>query len=38
VWITKKLIGTKYYIEDPDGYGSVGSLSNDALKNTASWE
>ena len=35
---TKKLIGTKYYIEDPDGYGSVGSLSNDALKNTASWE
>ena len=34
---TKK-IGTKYYLEDPDGYGSVGSLTNDALKNTSSWE
>ncbi|MBZ0179476.1 MAG: hypothetical protein K8F36_09295 [Melioribacteraceae bacterium] len=31
-------IGTKYYIEDPDGYGSIGSLTSDALKNTASWE
>lgn len=30
--------GTKYLIEDPDGYGTVGSLDNDALKNTASWE
>ena len=30
--------GTKYYLEDPDGYGSIGSLDNDALKNTASWE
>lgn len=33
-----KIFGTKYYIEDPDGYGTIGSLDNDALKNTASWE
>jgi hypothetical protein len=32
------VVGTKYYLEDPDGYGSIGSLDNDALKNTASWE
>lgn len=31
-------IGTLYYIEDPDGYGSIGSVDNEALKNTASWE
>ena len=30
--------GTRYYIEDTDGYGSIGSLESDALKNTASWE
>jgi hypothetical protein len=30
--------GTRYYLEDPDGYGSIGSLESDALKNTASWE
>jgi len=30
--------GTRYYLEDPDGYGSIGSLETDALKNTASWE
>ncbi len=35
---TTFVIGTKYYIEDPDGYGSIGSLSSAALKNTASWE
>ena len=35
---TNITLGTRYYIEDPDGYGSVGSLSSDALKNTASWE
>jgi len=35
---TTKKIGTKYYLEDPDGYGSIGSITNDALKNTASWE
>jgi hypothetical protein len=33
-----KVIGNRYYLEDPDGYGSVGSLESDALKNTASWE
>jgi len=31
-------IGNRYYIEDVDGYGSVGDLSSDARKNTASWE
>ncbi|HKI79852.1 MAG TPA: hypothetical protein VKA26_15025 [Ignavibacteriaceae bacterium] len=30
--------GTKYYLEDPDGYGTIGSLDDDALKNTSSWE
>lgn len=30
--------GTLYYIEDPDGYGTVGSTDNPALKNTSSWE
>ena len=34
----KTLIGKKYYIEDPNGYGTIGSLDNEALKNTASWE
>ena len=29
--------GTRYYLEDPDGYGTIGSLETDALKNTASW-
>ncbi|BDQ01483.1 hypothetical protein [Ignavibacterium sp.] len=37
--VEKKIVkGTRYLIEDPDGYGTVGSLDNDALKNTASWE
>lgn len=31
-------MGTRYYIEDPDGYGSIGDVYSDALKNTASWE
>ncbi len=35
---TTKVIGNRYYLEDPDGYGSIGSLENDAKKNTASWE
>ncbi|MBT8386954.1 MAG: hypothetical protein KJO12_06040 [Ignavibacteria bacterium] len=35
---TTVTLGTRYYLEDPDGYGSVGSLNSDALKNTASWE
>ena len=30
--------GTRYYLEDIDGYGTIGSLDTDALKNTASWE
>ena len=32
------VFGTRYYLEDPDGYGTIGDLHNDALKNTASWE
>lgn len=35
---TSKSIGTRYLIEDPDGYGTIGSIESDALKNTASWE
>ncbi len=35
---TVKQIGTMYYIEDPDGYGTVGSTTNQALLNTVSWE
>lgn len=31
-------IGDRYFIEDPDGYGTVGDLYNEALKNTLSWE
>lgn len=31
-------IGERYYIECPDGYGSIGSLTSDALRNTATWE
>ena len=32
------VIGTKYYLECPDGYGTIGDLTDVALKNTASWE
>jgi hypothetical protein len=32
------VVGNRYYLNDPDGYGSVGSLESDALKNTASWD
>jgi hypothetical protein len=35
---TNVTLGSRYYLEDPDGYGTVGDLFNDALKNTASWE
>jgi hypothetical protein len=35
---TVRVLGTKYYLEDPDGYGTVGDLHNEALKNTSSWE
>jgi hypothetical protein len=35
---TTVVLGTRYYLEDPDGYGTIGDIYNDALKNTASWE
>ncbi len=35
---TSITFGTRYYLEDLDGYGTIGSLDTDALKNTASWE
>lgn len=35
---TIMIFGNRYYLEDPDGYGSIGDVYNDALKNTASWE
>ncbi len=35
---TTFVLGTKYFLEDPDGYGTVGDLFNDAMKNTSSWE
>jgi len=35
---TNITIGTRYLLKDPDGYGKIGDLYNDALKNTASWE
>ena len=31
-------IGTRYLVGCPDGYGKIGDLFSDALKNTASWE
>ena len=31
-------MGNLYYLEDPDGFGSIGSTTDQALKNTASWE
>ncbi len=35
---TLKKVGTRYLIEDPDGYGAIGDIESDAKKNTASWE
>lgn len=35
---TNITIGTRYLLECPDGYGKIGDLYSDALKNTASWE
>ena len=35
---TTTVIGTLYLLECPDGYGSIGDLENQGLKNTASWE
>lgn len=32
------VIGKRYLIDDPDGYGSIGSVDDDAKKNTSSWE
>ncbi|MCF8241286.1 MAG: hypothetical protein K9J16_07855 [Melioribacteraceae bacterium] len=32
------VMGDRYLLEDPDGYGTIGDLYNDALKNAASWE
>ncbi|MEX2089742.1 MAG: hypothetical protein WEB62_08210 [Bacteroidota bacterium] len=28
----------KWYVEDPNGYGSIGTLSDDSKVNKASWE
>ncbi|HEX9614504.1 MAG TPA: hypothetical protein VGA55_03330 [Bacteroidota bacterium] len=28
----------KYFLEDPDGYGSIGTLTDDTRVNKASWE
>lgn len=35
---TTIVLGKRYFLKDPDGYGTIGSLYDDALKNTASWE
>jgi hypothetical protein len=35
---TNTVMGTLYFVECPDGYGTIGSLESQALKNTASWE
>ncbi len=32
------VIGTRYLVEGPDGYGKIGDLYSDALINAASWE
>lgn len=37
--IEKKTVkGKRYFVECPDGYGSIGDIDRDALLNTASWE
>lgn len=33
-----RTIGQRYFIGCPDGYGSIGDVRSDAMKNTASWE
>lgn len=35
---TTLVLGSRYFLEDPDGYGTVGELNSDAKKNTSSWE
>jgi len=31
------VVGSRYYLECPDGYGSIGDLRNDLKLNVASW-
>jgi len=33
-----RTIGQRYFIKCPDGYGTIGDVKNEALKNTGSWE
>ncbi len=33
-----RTIGQRYFVGCPDGYGSIGDVRSDAMKNTASWE
>jgi hypothetical protein len=33
-----RTIGQRYFLSCPDGYGTIGDLRSDAMKNTASWE
>ena len=35
---TNTTMGNLYLLEDPDGHGTIGSTTDEALKNTASWE
>ncbi len=35
---TSVTIGSMYYLESPDGFGSIGDLENSSRKNVASWE
>jgi hypothetical protein len=35
---TTTVIGSLYFLECPDGYGTVGDLESPTLRNTASWE
>lgn len=35
---TKTVIGTLYFLQCPDGYGTIGDIESPNLRNTASWE
>lgn len=35
---TTVVMGTLYFVKDPDGYGTIGDTKNPALKNTSSWD
>lgn len=35
---TKTVIGTLYFLQCPDGYGTIGDIESSNLRNTASWE